>query len=122
MGGREGGGGCWGAESGFFCTLKQKSSHCVFITVHKQPQFTCQANTVADSSLKPIVVLLVRPVASYTPQWTVMNLQGHKNDASESRPDYFKLCHWCVWIMLECGFHVKPLLGFQFLWECFGFL
>ena len=43
-----------------------------------------------------------------------MNLQGHKNDASESRPGYSSLCHWCVWIVRECGFHVKPSLILDF--------
>ena len=63
MGGR-GGGGRWGTEGGFFHTFEQKSSHCVFIEVHKQPQFTCQANTVAGSSLTPSVALLVVPSGS----------------------------------------------------------
>ena len=61
-GGREGGGGGgWGAIGGFFHTFEQKSSCCVFIEVHRQPQFTCQASTVADSSLTPNVALLVCP-------------------------------------------------------------
>ena len=29
--------------------------------------------------------------------------------------------YWCVWIVQECGFHVKPLFGFQFLQDCSGF-
>ena len=53
-----GGGGGWGAEGGFFYTFEQKSSHCVFIEVHRQPRFTCQAGKVADSSLTPSVALL----------------------------------------------------------------
>ena len=56
-----GGGGRLGAESGFFHTFDWKSSHCVSIEVHKQPQFTCQANMVTGSSLTPSVVLLVHP-------------------------------------------------------------
>ena len=52
-----GGGGGWGAVGGFFLTFEQKSSHCVFIDVHRQPQFTCQAGTVADGSLIPSVAL-----------------------------------------------------------------
>ena len=57
-------GGGWGgrgAVGGFLHTFEQKSSHCVFIEVHGQPQFTCQASTVADGSLIPSVALLVRP-------------------------------------------------------------
>ena len=54
-------GGWWGALGGFFRTFEQKSSHCVLIEVHRQPQFTCQAGTVADSSLIPSVSLLVLP-------------------------------------------------------------
>ena len=36
-----------GEPKASFCirTLEQKSSQCVFIEVHKQPQFTCQAKT-----------------------------------------------------------------------------
>ena len=60
-GGGVGGGGRWGAVGGFFHTFEQKSSHCVFIEVHGQPQFTCQAGTVADGSLISSVALLVRP-------------------------------------------------------------
>ena len=30
--------------------------------------------------------------------------------------------NWCVWIVLECGFYVKPLFGFQFLRDCSMFL
>ena len=55
-----GGGGGWGAVGGFFHTL-QKSSHYVFIEVHRHPQLTCQAGTVAGGSLIPSVALLVRP-------------------------------------------------------------
>ena len=56
-----GGGGGWGAKGGFFHTFEQKSSHCVFIEVHKHPQFTCQADTAADSSLTLSVALLMHP-------------------------------------------------------------
>ena len=45
-----------------------------------------------------------------------MNLQGRRNDASESRPGFF------VALVQECGFHDKPLLGYQFLRDCSGFL
>ena len=51
------GGGGWGAIGGFFHTFEQKSSHFVLIEVHRQPQFTCQAGTVADNSLTPSVAL-----------------------------------------------------------------
>ena len=51
----------WGAIGGFLRTFERKSSHCVFIEVHRQPQFTCQAGTVADSSLTPSIALLVCP-------------------------------------------------------------
>ena len=56
-----GGGGGWGAVGGFFHTFEQKSSHCAFIEVHRQPQFTYQAGAVADGSLIPSVALLVHP-------------------------------------------------------------
>ena len=60
VGGRGGvgGEGGWGDEGGL---LVQKSSHCVFIEVHRQQQFTFQAATVADSSFTPSVALLVHP-------------------------------------------------------------
>ena len=61
VGWRGGGGGGWGAVGRFFHTFEQKSSHCVFIEVHRQPQFTCQAGTVADNSLIPSVALLMCP-------------------------------------------------------------
>ena len=37
---------------------------CERVKVHKQPQFTFQAETVADSSLTPNVALLVHPKGS----------------------------------------------------------
>ena len=33
-----------------------------------------------------IVALLVRPVVLYNPEWTIMDLQGHQDDVSKSRP------------------------------------
>ena len=30
---------------------------------------------------------------------------------------YSFICNWCVWITQECGFYIKPLFGFQFLWD-----
>ena len=60
-GGEVGSEGGWGDEGGLLQTLVQKSSHCVFIEVHRQQQFTCQAATVADSSFTPSLALLVRP-------------------------------------------------------------
>ena len=51
----------WGAKGGFLHTFDQNSSHFVPIEVHKQPQFTCQADTVTGSSLTPSVALLVHP-------------------------------------------------------------
>ena len=72
--------------------MAQEQSHCVFSKTQKQPQCTCQAKTVAGSSLIPHVDLLVHPSGTI---WTVM-------DACESRPGYLQPCHWCVWIVLEC--------------------
>ena len=61
IGGGVGGRGRWGAVGGLFHTFEQKSSHCVFIEVHRHAHFTCQAGTVADGSLIPRVALLVHP-------------------------------------------------------------
>ena len=50
--------GRWGAKDGFIHTFEQKSSHCVFIEVHKQPQFTCQAHNInfmiTENSFTPV--------------------------------------------------------------------
>ena len=35
------------------------------------------------------------------------HLQGFTYGACESRPGHPQPCHWSVWIVLECGFHVK---------------
>ena len=43
---------------------------------------------VIGTSFTPSVALLEHPSGSVHPQWTVMNLQGHKHDASKSRPFY----------------------------------
>ena len=87
-GGGVGGGGGWGAVGGLLHTFEQKSSHCVFIEVHRHPQFTCQAGAVADGSLIPSVALLVRPRGTTHSIVDCHELQGHRNDAGESRPGY----------------------------------
>ena len=51
----------WEPKVGSYIYFNKKSSHCVFIEVHKQPQFTCKADMVADSSLIASVALLVYP-------------------------------------------------------------
>ena len=79
----EGGGGGWGAESGFFHTFEQKSSHCVFIKVHRHPQFTCQAGMVADGSLIPSVALLVHPRGTTHSIVDCHKFTGSQNDANE---------------------------------------
>ena len=35
-----------------------------------------------------------------------MNLHGQIKAACESRPGHPQPCHWSVWIVLECGFHM----------------
>ena len=55
--GMVGGGGRWGAEGRFSMHLNRKAR----LLKYRQPQFTFQAGTVADSSLTPSVALLVRP-------------------------------------------------------------
>ena len=42
-----------------------------------------------------------------------MNLHGQINDACESRYGHPQPCHWSVWIVLECGFHVKLKMDFS---------
>ena len=38
-----------------------------------------------------------------------MDLHGQINAACESRPGHPQPCHWPVWIVLECGFHVNKM-------------
>ena len=71
-------------EGGLNHPWVQGQSHCMFSKTQKQPQCTCQAKTVAGSSLTPHAALLVHPSGTI---WTVMDLQGQKN-ACESRPGY----------------------------------
>ena len=51
------------AQAGSSIHLNKKAAivTCVFIEVHKQARFICQADMVADSSLTPSVALLVCP-------------------------------------------------------------
>ena len=70
---------------GLFHIFEQKSMNCVFIEVHRQPQFTCHA----DSSLTPSVTLLAHSSGTayrLHTESTVVNLQGPRNDTNESRP------------------------------------
>ena len=79
----------------YHSTLAQRKSHCVFINIKHRNSHSVHAT------------LLVLPNGT---KWTVMNLQGQENAACESRPGYLFPCHWCVLIVLECGFHVKQLV------------
>ena len=78
----------------------------------KQPQCTCQDKTVVGSSLTPHAALLVHPSGTIYLAVDRHDLHGQINPACESRPGHPQPCHWSVWIVLECGFHVN---GFQFL-------
>ena len=60
-----GGGGGWEAKGGLNHPWAQGQSHCVFSKMQKQPQCTCQAKTVAGSSLTPHA--LVRPSSTRYP-------------------------------------------------------
>ena len=83
-----GAGGGWEAEGRLYHPSAQRQNYCVF-KAQKQPQCTCQAKTVVGRSLTPHVALLVCSSGIiYSLQWTVMNLQGQKNAACESRPGY----------------------------------
>ena len=54
----------------------------------RQPQFTCQAGTIADSSLTPSVALLVHPRGTTHYIMDCHEFTGLQNDAGESRPGY----------------------------------
>ena len=59
----------WGTEVGFYHTLEQKSSHCVFIVKDLSVR-TLEAETVIDNSFTSIVDLNIsvpHAVAPYTP-------------------------------------------------------
>ena len=62
---------------------------------------------VVGSSLTRHAALLVCPSGTIHPAVDRMNLHGQINAACESRPGHPQPCHWSVWIVLECGFHVK---------------
>ena len=102
VGGQEDGGIGGKPKVDSFIDLNRKAAIIMFIEVDKKPQFTCQVDTVTDSSLTP--------VAPHTPQWTVKNLQDHRNDASERRPGNFQLSHWCAWIVQEYGIRVQAII------------
>ncbi len=85
MGGRVvgGGGGNWETEGGPKQPCTQRNSHCVFSKTQKQPQCTCQAQTVVGDILRPTVALLVCPSSTIR---NVMDLYCQKNATCESRP------------------------------------
>ena len=111
-----GDGGGWEAENGLNHPLTQGKSCCVFNKAQKQPQCTCQDKTVAGSSLTPHTALLVHPSGTIHPVVDRHDLYDQinaacenaacENAACESRRSSSP-CHWSVWIVLECSFHVK---------------
>ena len=86
---RVGGRGGWGTEGGLYHTFE----------LHKQSQYTCQAETVADCSLTPSVALLE------CPRGTVCSIVDHhdftrsQNDSSESRSD---ICSSVIDVFGQC--------------------
>ena len=98
----------------FFHTFELKSSYCVFTEVHKQPQFTCQADTVAGSSLTPIVTLLIHPsgtansIVDCHEFNRITKMMPVKADLVIVAPS-----HWCAWIMQECGLAFMSILDFS---------
>ena len=83
-----GGGGRWEAEGGLNHPWAQGQSHCVFSKTQEQPQCTCQAKTVAGSSLAPHAALLLHPSGTRYPTVDSHEFTGSKNAACESRPGY----------------------------------
>ena len=77
--------GCMGSRRWVIPDIRTESRYLVFIEVHKNPQFTCQTLTVADSSLIPTVALLVHLRSTTCSIVDCHELQGHKNDTSESK-------------------------------------
>ena len=100
-------GGLGGGElkAGSFIHLNRKAA-IVFIEVHREPQFTCQASTVAESSLTPSVVLLMRPRGTTHSKVDCHEFTGLPVKADLAICSY--VYHCCVWIVQEHGFHVKP--------------
>ena len=43
----------------------------------------------------------------HTRHMRTVDRHGQINAPCESRPGHPQPCHWSVWIVLECGFHVK---------------
>ena len=80
-------GGGWGAKGGVVPYIGTKR-YSFFIEVCKQPQFTCQVETVADSSLTPIVAQLVCPRGTVYFIVDYHKFTRLQKDASESRPWY----------------------------------
>ena len=103
------GGGGWEAEGGINHSWAQGLSHCVFSKTQKQPQHTCQAKVVADSSLTPHAALLMHPSGTI---WTDMDLQGQKNAAYESRPGFHQPCPSArVWLSRQAIKWISVLAG-----------
>ena len=83
-----------------------KSSHYVVIEAHKQPQITCQAETVAYRSLTPSVALLVHPRGTVYSIVNCHEFTTSQHDASESRPVALSLVSLDS-ARVEYDFHVK---------------
>ena len=86
------------------------------IEVHKQSQFTCQANTVTSSSLTPIVALLVHPSGTAHSIVDYHEFTGSQNDANESRPVVLSLVYVdSAKVWLSC----QAIIGISVLVELF---
>ena len=66
-GGGVGVGGGWEAKGGLKHPLAQRKSRCELSEAQKQPQRTCQDQTVVGSSLTPHAALLVHPSGTIHP-------------------------------------------------------
>ena len=103
-------GGGWEAEGGPNHPPAQKKCRRVLNKAKKQQQCSYMSGQDGRWEQPDTTCSLISAPQwhhAYTPQCTVMNLQGQINAACESRPGHPQPCHWSVWIVLECGFHVK---------------
>ena len=68
--------GAWEAEGRLYHPWVQRQSHCVFSKAQKQSECTCQAKTVASSSLTAHAALLACPSGTTYPAVDLYEFTG----------------------------------------------
>ena len=106
----------WGAVAGLKQTLKHKGQCCAICRWAILAQLTGKARSADRLSMAPNAVLLMPLGATQAMKCTLLVWQHRKKATCKSRLSHLVSSAWCLWIVHECGFHLRTgKNGFRYL-------